>query len=55
MTFAGPTRGVEQLLRTWLGQPTVGVDEDALREVDSIDIMIVGLGLILVLLVLLRR
>lgn len=38
-----------------MGVPVTGDQEDALQPVDSIDLLIVGLGLILVLLVLLRR
>jgi len=50
-----PTRGLIQLLRAWLGQSPLNHEEGALQPVDSIDLVIVGLGLVLVLLALLRR
>lgn len=49
------TGGAEGLLWSMLGLPPHDNDDDGLQPVDSIDIIIVGLGLILVILVLLRR
>lgn len=43
------------MLRAWLGPTTVEGEDDASQRVDSIDTIIVGLGLVLILLVLLRR
>lgn len=43
------------MLWGFMGLPTRDVEEGGLRGVDSIDTIIVGLGLVLVLLVLLRR
>ena len=47
--------GVESLLRSVMGFPPTGREDGTLEPVDSIDLIIVGLGLIVVLLVLLRR
>lgn len=47
--------GVHALLLSVLGFSPTQRDDDTLEPVDSIDIIIVGLGLILILLVLLRR
>lgn len=55
MAFRGPVRGVISMLRAFMG-PTYHKDADGtLQEVHSIDFIIVGLGLILLVLVLLRR
>jgi len=38
-----------------MGLPHNSSEDDALRPLDSIDVIVVGLGLVLILLVLLRR
>jgi hypothetical protein len=43
------------MLRSFMGLPYRGSEEEPLQPVDSIDLLIVGLGLLVVLLVLLRR
>lgn len=55
MPFPDATEGLFGLLRAWLGYSPHTDDDEALRAVDSIDLIIVGLGLLVVLLVLLRR
>lgn len=55
MPFNRVRRGVFAFMRVGLGLPSMGADDGTLERVDSIDLLIVGLGLILVLLVLLRR
>lgn len=53
--FKAAGRGVGALLWSLLGLPPAPASDDVLQPIDSIDIIIVGLGLLLVLLVLLRR
>lgn len=55
MPFACVIRGVHALILRSLGFSPLRRDDEALERVDSIDIIVVGLGLILILLVLLRR
>jgi len=55
MAFPDPLEGVQALFLRVLGFQPHNSEDDALEPVDSIDIVIVGLGLVLVLLVLLRR
>lgn len=43
------------MLRSFMGLPTQGSGDEAFRPIDSIDTIVVGLGLVLILLVLLRR
>ena len=47
--------GVGAVLRSFMGVPYQRDENGALQPVDSIDLIIVGLGLVLILLVLLRR
>jgi hypothetical protein len=55
VAIVGPLMGAEALLRTFMGRPYQTTEDGALEAVDSIDLIIVGLGLVLILLVLLRR
>lgn len=48
-------RGLISLVLHALGFQPIRREDDTLQAVDSIDLIIVGLGLVLVLLVLLRR
>jgi hypothetical protein len=53
--FRQAGRGVGRLLRSVMGPPIQHTEEGPPVPVDSIDLLIVGLGLLVVLLVLLRR
>lgn len=55
MVIPPPLGGVFQMARGWLGGTGSTGGEDASKPFDSIDTIIVGLGLVLILLVLLRR
>lgn len=55
VTFAAILRGSRGVLRSSMGLPPQQHEDGTSSEVHSIDLMIVGLGLIIVLLVLLRR
>lgn len=53
--FYGPTGGARDVVWRVMGFAPQQGREGVLEEVNSIDLIIVGLGLVLVLLVLLRR
>lgn len=55
MVIRRSPRPVGAVLRMFMGPAYQRDEEGALQPVDSIDLIIVGLGLVLVLLVLLRR
>lgn len=55
MPIRARIRGVHALLYSLMGLSPQSDDDGASDAVDSIDLVIVGLGLLLVLLVLLRR
>lgn len=55
MPIATSVRGLISTQVGWQGQSPKDLKTDALQPVDSIDLIIVGLGLVLVLLALLRR
>lgn len=53
--FPTRLRGAAAMLLRALGLPPLERGDDASQPVDSIDLLIIGLGLLVVLLVLLRR
>lgn len=55
MAFRRAVGGLIYTLRSIVGIPYAGGQDDVLREVDSVFYLVVGLGLVLIVVYLLRR